>query len=99
MILYKETQKIVDKIADELDIPKHVATVAYRAYWKFIKDTIEGLPDISNMTEEELAKVRVNFNMPSLGKFTTNYKRICNINKFKEIVNERTNNKKGKTLA
>lgn len=99
MILYRDTQKIVDKIAHELSIPKHVATVAYRAYWMSIKDTIEGLPDMSNISEEEFDKLQVNFNIPSLGKFTTNYKKVCKANKFKKIVNERTSNKKGKTLT
>lgn len=99
MILNNDTQKIVDRIALELHIPKHVATVAYRNYWMFIKETIGNLPDLTSITEEEFDKLQVNFNIPSLGKFTTNYKKVSKANKFKEIVNERISNKSRETIT
>lgn len=99
MILNRETQRIVDKVAIELGIPKHVATVAYRAYWKFIKETIGNLPDLTTIEEDEFNSLRINFNISSIGKFTSNYKKVCKTNKFKKIVNERIKNKKRETIT
>lgn len=31
---------IVDKVAEELNIPKEIVTKVYRCYWKSIKDII-----------------------------------------------------------
>lgn len=95
MILTKDIQKHVDAVAKKLNIPKSVATVAYRNYWMFIKETIGNLPDLSVISEQEFNQLQVNFNIPRLGKLTTNYSKICKANKFKEIVNERISNKRG----
>ena len=95
MILTKDIQKHVDAVAQKLNIPKSVATVAYRNYWMFIKETIGNLPDLSSVSEQEFNQLKVNFNIPRLGKLTTNYGKIYKANKFKEIVNERISNKRG----
>ena len=73
MILSKDIQKHVDAIALKLNIPKAVATVAYRSYWMFIKDTIGNLPDLSLVSEQEFNQLKVNFNIPRLGKLTTKH--------------------------
>lgn len=54
---------------------------------------------MTNITEEEFDKLRVNFNIPELGKFTTNYKKVLKANRYKEIVNEGIKNKKRKASS
>ena len=70
---YKE---ITTKVAKDLKLPEIAVLTAYNSFWKFIKDTIEELPLKEDITEEEFDKLRTNFNVPSLGKLFTTYKRV-----------------------
>ncbi len=99
MILNNEIQEIVDEVAKEMRITRLAATIAYRSFWMFIKETIESLPDMTTITEEEFNKQNVNFNIKHLGKLHTNFSKVGRTNKFKEIVNERVKNKKRKTSS
>lgn len=64
-----------------------------------MKETIESLPDMTTITEEEFNKQNVNFNIKHLGKLHTNFSKVGRTNKFKEIVNERVKNKKRKASS
>lgn len=90
---------MINKVADEMGLSRALATAVYINYWKYLKDTIGELPDMTNITEEEFDKLRVNFNIPELGKFTTNYKKVLKANRYKEIVNEGIKNKKRKASS
>ena len=83
---------IIDKVSQELGIPSEVVNVAYKSYWKFIKQTIQSLPLKDNLNEEEFAKLRTNFNIPSLGKLTCTFDRMMGVKKrFKYIKRLREN--------
>ena len=83
---------IIDKVSQELGIPFEVVNVAYKSYWKFIKQTIQSLPLKDNISEEEFAKLRTNFNIPSLGKLTCTFDRMVGVKKrFKYIKRLREN--------
>lgn len=99
MVLNKETQWHVNKVADEMGIPRLTATIAYRSFWLFIKTTIEDFPNMSDITEEEFNNLKTNFNIKYLGKLHTNFTKVQNIKRFKEIINERTKNKKGQASS
>lgn len=72
---------IIGKVSKELDIPVEVVYAVYKSYWKFIKQTIQSLPLKENLNEEEFAKLRTNFNIPSLGKLTCTYDRMLGVKK------------------
>lgn len=72
---------IIGKVSKELDIPVEVVDVAYKSYWKFIKQTIQSLPLKDDIDEEEFAKLRTNFNIPSLGKLTCTFDRMMGVKK------------------
>ena len=77
---------IIDKVSQELGIPFEVVNIAYKSYWKFIKQTIQSLPLKDNLNEEEFAKLKTNFNIPSLGKLTCTFDRMMGVKKrFKYI--------------
>lgn len=77
---------IIGKVSKELDIPVEVVNAAYKSYWKFIKQTIQSLPLKDDIDEEEFAKLRTNFNIPSLGKLTCTFDRMTGVKKrFKYI--------------
>lgn len=77
---------IIGKVSQEMDIPLQVVDTAYKSYWKFIKQTIQSLPLKDDISEEEFAKLRTNFNIPSLGKLTCTFDRMMGVKKrFKYI--------------
>ena len=85
---------IIGKVSQEMDIPLEVVDTAYKSYWKFIKQTIQSLPLKDDISEEEFAKLRTNFNVPSLGKLTCTYDRMMGVKKrFKYIKRLRENAK------
>ena len=79
---------IIDKVSQEVAIPFEVVNVAYKSYWKFIKQTIQSLPLKDNFSEEEFAKLRTNFNIPSLGKFTCTFDRMIGVKKRFEYIRQ-----------
>lgn len=67
---------IVDTVAKEVNLPSNVVKEAYKAYWEFIRTTIKNLPLKEDISDEELLKLKTNFNIPSLGKLTATYDKI-----------------------
>ena len=51
----------------------------YKAYWKFIRDSIQNLPLKEDLSDEEFSKLSTNYNIPSLGKLS------CTIDKYKGV--------------
>lgn len=83
---------IIGKVSQEMNIPPEVVDAAYKSYWKFIKQIIQSLPLKDNISEEEFAKLRTNFNIPSLGKMTCTFDRMMGVKKrFKYIKGLREN--------
>lgn len=76
---------VILKVSNELNIPEEVIKEAYYAYWKFVRNTIKELPLKDGMSKEEFDKLKVNFNIPSLGKLYCNYDRMMVlVNKYKK---------------
>ena len=67
---------IYKKVADELNLPEELIKNTYKAYWRFIRDSIESLPLKENLSEEDFSKLKTNFNIPSLGKLSCPYDRM-----------------------
>lgn len=72
---------IVTQIAQEMNLPPEVVDLAYKSYWMFIKQTIQSLPLKEDISEEEFAKLRTNFNIGSLGKLCVTYKHYVGVKK------------------
>ena len=84
---------IVNKVAEELNLPETLIKSTYKAYWQFIRDTIQNLPLKEDMDEEEFSKLKTNFNIPSLGKLTCTRDRYLGVKKrFEYIKNLREKN-------
>lgn len=76
---------IIKKVSDELGINKDLVDKTYKAYWLFIRESIQSLPLKDNLSKEEFSKLKTNFNIPSLGKLTCTYDRMMYIkDKYKE---------------
>ena len=87
-------EQIVDIVAKELELPVDLVKNTYRAYWQFIRDTIQELPLKEDISEEDFSKLKTNFNIPSLGKLTCTRDRYIGVKKrFNYIKNLRENAK------
>ena len=88
-------EQIINAVSEELELPVDLVKNTYKAYWKFIRDTIQELPLKEEISEEEFSKLRTNFNIPSLGKLTCTRDRYIGVKKrFGYIQNLREKNAK-----
>jgi hypothetical protein len=86
-------QEIINKVSGDMGISPDIVDKAYKAFWKYIRDTIQDIPLKDDMSEEEFIMLKPNFNIPSLGKLTCTYKKYKGIKeKFKHIKKLRENN-------
>ena len=77
---------IISKVSEELGLSRELVENTYKAYWNFIRDTIEKLPLKTELTQLEYGNLRTNINIPSLGKLNCTYNRYIGIrNRFKII--------------
>ena len=72
---------IIGIVAKELNLPEDLVKNTYKAYWQFIRDTIQELPLKQEIKEEDFSKLRTNFNIPSLGKLTCTRDRYIGVKK------------------
>ena len=79
---------IINKVSEELDLPKELVENTYKAYWNFIKDTIEELPLKTELTQQEYRNLKTNINIPSLGKLHCTYNRYIGIRNRFNIINK-----------
>lgn len=79
---------IINKVSEELDLPKELVENTYKAYWNFIKDTIEELPLKTELTQKEYGNLKTNINIPSLGKLHCTYNRYIGIRNRFNIINK-----------
>lgn len=79
---------IINKVSEELDLPKELVENTYKAYWNFIKDTIEELPLKTELTQQEYGSLKTNINIPSLGKLHCTYNRYIGIRNRFNIINK-----------
>lgn len=78
--------EIVNKVSGDIGLSPDTVDKTYKAFWKYIRDTIQELPLKEDISEEEFLMLRPNFNIPSLGKLTCTYKRYFGVKeKFKHI--------------
>lgn len=74
---------IVDKVSKDLQLPYNIVDKTYKAFWLYIRNTIQELPLKEDLNEAEFSMLKLNFNIPSLGKLTCTYDRYKNIkNRF-----------------
>ena len=72
-------KEIILDVSRNLGISPDVIEKVYKAYWSFIKETIQALPLKDNLSEEEFSTLKTNFNVPSLGKLT------CTLDKYNRV--------------
>ena len=84
-------KNLYKQLAEEMHIPVEVVEYAYKTYWKFIRKTIQELPLKEDLSEEEFAKLKTNFNIVSLGKLSCTYDRYLKKKKQLEYAKNKEN--------
>lgn len=79
---------IISKVSEDLNLPRELVENVYKAYWIFIRDTIEKLPLKTELTQDEYVNLRTNINIPSLGKLHCTYNRYIGIRNRFNIINK-----------
>lgn len=72
--------QIYQKVANKLDLPIEVVKAAYNSFWLYIKNNIQQL-SLRNISETEFNRLSTSFNLPSLGKIYSTYKKVLGTNK------------------
>ncbi len=75
--------------AKKLDIPVEVVRKAYKSDWEFKRKTITALPLKNRLNREQFGELRVNFNLPSLGKLYTTYEKYSKLTGRYEYMKEK----------
>lgn len=84
-------EAVINRLAVELNLPPEVISRTYKAYWLFIRETIQGLPLKKNLKEEEFNKLKTNFNICGFGKLCCTYDRYKGVKKKQELLKRRSN--------
>lgn len=74
-------EEIITTLSNKTGIPYEVVDLAYKSYWKFVRDKIQELPLKDNISEEEMRTLKTNFNVPSLGKLSCTPERFFRVKK------------------
>lgn len=87
--------EIIKKVSDDTRISTTLVDKAYKAFWLYIRNSVQELPLKEELTEAEFLNLRPNFNIPSLGKLTCTYSRYKGVKeRFQHIKNIREKNEK-----
>lgn len=70
MMNYNE---IITRVSQETGLSGRVVDKVFKAYWLFIRASLQALPLKENLSEEDFLKLKTNFNIPSLGKLSCTY--------------------------
>ena len=79
---------IISKVSKELNVPRELVENTYKAYWNFIRVTIEELPLKTELSQKKYRNLRTSINIPSLGKLNCTYNRYIGIRNRFNIINK-----------
>ena len=88
-------REIIQKVSEDTGIDVEVVDKSYKAFWLYIRDSVQKLPLKEELTEAEFLSLRPNFNIPSLGKLCCTYTRYRGVKeRFNHIKELRKRNEK-----
>lgn len=82
-------EETIRRLSQELGLPQDVIKKSYKAYWMFIKQSIEKLPLRDNIDETTFGELRQNFNIPNLGKLACTYNRYIGLRKRNQLIKKK----------
>lgn len=73
-------EKVIKELSEETGISPDTVKKIFKAYWFFIKSSIQELPLKENLSKEDFTKLKTNFNIPSIGKLSCTYDKWKRLN-------------------
>lgn len=67
---------IFQKVSETLNLPENLVEKTYKNYWKWVKYCLEDVNLKDGISEEDFNKHVHSINIPSLGKFFTQWNRV-----------------------
>lgn len=89
-----KNKKIYEKIATNNNITPQMVKDIYESMFKFIRERVGEVNNLSEKTEEEFKKLRLSFNIPILGKFFITHQSVQKYKNKINYYNEYIKNKK-----
>lgn len=77
---------IIIKVAKDNNLPEDIVSKTYKAYWMYIRNSIQSIPLKEDLTEAEFSLLKPNFNIPSLGKLYVSYDKYKGVKKRFEYI-------------
>ena len=72
-------QEIYKEASIKLGIPENDIKEIYDSYWYFIRNHITNLPLKENLNKNAFDRLKVNINIPSIGKLYCTYERYLGV--------------------
>ena len=79
---------IINKVSEELNLPRELVENTYKAYWNFIRVTIEELPLKTELSQEKYRNLRTSINIPSIGKLYVTWNRLVGCKKRFNLIRQ-----------
>lgn len=87
--------EILERVSQDTGIEPEIIDRGYKAYWLYVRNSVQDLPLKEDISEAEFLSLRPNFNIPSLGKLTCTFDRYRGVKeKFQHIKRIREKNEK-----
>lgn len=72
-------EEIIEKVSGDIGISPDIINKTYKAFWLYIRNSIQTLPLKQDITDDEFSALKPNFNIPSLGKL------VCTLDRYKGV--------------
>lgn len=83
-------EEILNKVSSDTGLSPTIIDKTYKAFWLYVRNSIQALPLKQDITDNEFLNLRPNFNIPSLGKLVCTPDRYRGVKKrFQYIKNIR----------
>lgn len=73
------SERILNKVSQDINIPKATVNKIYNAYWKYIRYILQEIPLKRDLSEDQFNNMKSSVNIPAIGKL------YCNYNRYKKI--------------
>lgn len=87
-------QGILNKVSKDTGLSINEVDKIYKAFWSFIRNSVQEIPFKEELTETEFLSLRPNFNIPSIGKLCISYeaylRKKARFNYIRKLRNDRT---------
>lgn len=76
--------EIISRVSDNLGLSEQLVDRTYKSYWKAIKEHIQSLPLMQDLSDEEFKQLQPNVNIPAIGKLYVTLDRYHGMKKYFE---------------